>query len=114
MSKARLGAGDVDIELDGEAVTLRPTLRAAQTISRQTGGFMGAIQSLRSLDIDALTDIIAAGLGKEPRDIAEAVYRSGAASLTPAATEFVSILANGGRPADKASGGEGEADPPTD
>ena len=111
MPKAQLGAGNVSIELDGETVVLRPSLRAAQTISRQAGGIIGAVQALRTLDLDALTGIIAAGLGKEPKDISEAVWRTGAADLTPPATQFVMMLANGGRPADGSAGGEGGADP---
>lgn len=110
MSKAQLGAGDVEIELDGEKVTLRPTLKAAQIISRQAGGIIGAIQALRSLDIDALTGIVAAGLGKSVKDVEDAVWRRGVADLTPMATRYVTNLANGGRPADD-SGGEEAADP---
>lgn len=108
MSKAQLGAGNVEIELDGEKVVLRPTLRAAQAISRQEGGIMAAVQALSKLDIDALTGVIAFGLGKEPKDVADAVWRTGAADLTPPAARFLTILANGGRPSDSKGGEEGE------
>ena len=110
MGKAAIGAGDVEIELDGEKAVLRPSLKAAQAISRQAGGIMGAMQALRTLDVDALTSVIALGLGKEAKDVAEAVYRTGVADLTPPATLFLTMLANGGRPADDA-GGEGGEDP---
>lgn len=108
MSKASLGAGDIQIELDGETVTLRPTLRAAQAISRMSGGFVATVEALTKFDLDMLTAVIALGLGKEPKDIAEGVWRTGVSNLAPKAITFVTIIANGGRPAD---GGEGSSDP---
>lgn len=110
MAKASLGAGNVEIELDGESVTLRPSLKAAQGISRLHGGIVNAVDSLTRFDLDTLTAVIALGLGKEPKEIAEEVWRTGASVLAPKAIEFVTIVANGGRPV---SGGEGTADPQT-
>lgn len=109
MSKAQLGAGNVEIELDGETVTLRPSLKAAQGISRMSGGIVAAVEALTKFDLDMLTGVIALGLGKEPKDVAEAVWSTGASELAPKAIEFCTIIANGGRPT---SGGSGEGTPP--
>ncbi len=110
MSKPSLGAGNVDIELAGETVTLRPTLKAAQTISRQGGGIMGAVDRVTRFDLDALTAVVASGLDKPAKDVAESVWRAGCSTLAPSVIKYLGMLANGGRPAGE-PGGEGETDP---
>lgn len=111
MAKAKLGAGSVEITLDGEAVVLRPTLRAAQTLSRQTDGLMGAIERVTRFDLDATISVIALGLDRSAKDVADAVWRTGCSELAPDCIKFLGILANGGRPADSSDGGEEDADP---
>jgi hypothetical protein len=105
---ARLGAGDVDIVLDGETVTLRPSLKAAQAISRGSGGIRGALRGVTELDLDMITSIIAVGLGKKPVEVEDAVYRTGLPELVDGVTTYVAIIANGGRPA---KGGEEKGNP---
>ncbi|TPM39378.1 hypothetical protein FJ951_27105 [Mesorhizobium sp. B2-2-3] len=112
MSKPQLGAGDVDIVLEGETFTLRPTLKAAQAISRQAGGIMGALRGLANLDLDVATSIVADGLGKKPSEVEETVWRTGIANLNADLTRFVMIVANGGRPPTDKDGGEVEVNPP--
>lgn len=103
MSNPSLGAGDVNLMLDGEMVTLRPTLRAAQTISRQAGGIVAAMQAVGRFELDTITQVVALGLNKvKPGDlpeVAEKVYRTGLTDVVPAVTTFLTNLANGGRPA---------------
>lgn len=113
MSKATLGAGNVAITLDGEDVVLRPTLKAAQTISRQTGGIIGAIEAVSRFDFDVLASVIALGLDRPVKDVVDDVWRTGVSELAPRAIKFLGILANGGRPVDKEQGGEEEGDPRT-
>lgn len=110
--KPTLGAGNVEIELAGETVVLRPTLKAAQSASRQFGGIMGAIDRLVRCELDVLTGVIALGLDKPAKEVADAVWRTGATDLAPKAIEYLSILANGGRPPND-DGGEEPADPPS-
>ncbi len=111
-SKATIGAGDVTIVLGGEPAVLKPSLRAAQTISRQAGGVIGAMQAVGKFDFDTVTLVIAQGLGRvkpnEMNEVAEQVYATGLTDLVPKVTEFLTIIANGGRPV---SGGS-EEDPP--
>lgn len=112
MSKASLGAGNVTITLDGQEVILRPTLRAAQTLSKQNGGLMAAVNAVARFDIEVMTSVIALGLDirkpAEINDMAEKVYSTGMADLVEPVTQYLSILANGGRPV---TGGEGDEDP---
>lgn len=107
MSKASLGIGNVEIDLDGEKVVLRPTLKAAQTISRLNGGILGAVEAVVKFDLETITSVVALGLGKEPKDVADRVFEAGIANLAPAVVRYLTIIANGGRP----SGGEEAADP---
>jgi hypothetical protein len=111
MSKASLGAGNVDFELDGKQVTLKPTLRAAQAISRQAGGIGGALDAVSRMDVDVITSLVALGLGKEPKDVAEKVWRTGYPKVSPHVIKFLSIIANGGRaPAEGGEESEGEGE----
>jgi hypothetical protein len=113
MSKPSIGAGNVTITLDGEEVTLRPTLRAAQTISKQSGGIMSAVQAIGRFDLEVMTSVIALGLNvtgpRDVNDVAEKVWSTGMADLVEPVTRYLSILANGGRPVEQ--GGEGTSDP---
>lgn len=107
MTDATIGAGNVDIMLDGEAVTLRPTLRAAQTISKSAGGIVSAVQAVGRFDFDTIVSVIALGLNKttprDQQDIAEKVYATGLNELVEPVTNYLAILANGGRPVVKAA-----------
>lgn len=110
-TKARLGAGDVEIELDGEIVTLRPTLRAMQTISRQRGGIVTAAEAVGRLDFDAMVQVIKLGLDTDTRDIPEKVWRTGLGSLSGPLIRYLTILSNGGRPIDGGEASDGENPP---
>lgn len=111
MAKTSLGAGNVEIKLDGETAVLRPSLGAAQAISRRDGGIMAMVNAITRFDLDALSFVVAQGLGKEQKEVTEKVWRTGISTLAPAAIKYCTILANGGRPADDSEGGEGDADP---
>lgn len=110
MTNASIGAGNVDIVLDGETVTLRPTLRAAQTISKQSGGIIAAVQAVGRFDLEVITSVVALGLNKTtPRDVqdlAEKVYATGISDLVEPVTTYLANLANGGRPVTAKAGDE--------
>lgn len=113
MTKSSLGAGNVVITLDGEETVLRPSLKAAQTISKQSGGIIAAVQAVSRFDFETIVSVIALGTGvsqaREVQALAEKVYSSGLTDLVEPVTRFLTIVANGGRPV--AAGGEGEEDP---
>ncbi len=113
-SKASLGAGNVEIELDGETVILKPSLNACQTISRQSGGISAAVAAVGRFDFDTVVSVVTLGLGvtgSEAKAVPEKVWRTGLTDLVGPVTKFLTIVANGGRPVDDA-GGEEPADPP--
>lgn len=112
--------GEVQIELDGETVTLKPTLRAAQMVNASLNGFRGAFESIARFDLDAFALVVAAGLGKttqaELDEVAEKVFRTGLVSLSDPLTKYAAMLSNGGRPpapaktGDAGAASEGNAD----
>ena len=107
-----IGSGNVTIVLDGEEVVLKPSLKAAQTISKTSGGIIPAINAIGRFDLETMVTVIALGLGKtgtrDLQDLAEKVYSTGITELVEPVTQFLTIVANGGRPV---SGGEGDQDP---
>ncbi|QKV17857.1 hypothetical protein [Oricola thermophila] len=114
--KPKIGAGNVEIELDGVPYTLKPTLRAARMVSQNFGGFQKALAAIGNLDLDAYVSVIAAGVGAKASDvneIAEAVWRTGMPGLADPVVTYLTNLANGGRPLDNA-GGSGDENPQTD
>lgn len=98
MSEHNIGEGDVEIELDGEMVTLRPTLKAALTLTNGQGGLPVMVQRCINLEMDAIVSIISHGLGVYSKDLPEKVYRTGLFALSGKCIRFLNILANGGRP----------------
>lgn len=116
----RIGQGNVTIALEGEEIVLKPSIIAAQTLSRKYGGLQGTISALARIDIDAIVDTIELGMGRRtsnPREkaaFAEKVFRAGLSDDTGRLAEFcinyVGILMRGGRPPstdDDAGGTEG-------
>lgn len=93
-----MGLGDVTIELDGEEMVLRPSLKACMTLSRSSNGITSAVQKCLAYDFDTIHQVIAAGLGADSRDLPEKIYRSGLIDLSPKCIRFLHVVANGGKP----------------
>jgi hypothetical protein len=99
---ARLNEGDVEITLDGDQFTLRPTLRAMNQISSM-GGLAKVRQAIVDQDFSTVVSVVLYGAnlaGKaEAKQIPDKVYANGldAALLVPL-INFLAILANGGKP----------------
>lgn len=114
--KPQLGDGDVEIELDGETVTLKCSLGAAIALTRAPGGLYGTgsvAERLLRCDIDTMCMVIRAGLGVGPsaiKDLPEKVYRTGLVNVRGELASFIGRVANGGRPVVEEDPGP-EADP---
>ncbi|WP_430436865.1 hypothetical protein [Oceanibaculum nanhaiense] len=96
--------GEVEIELDGETVTLKPTYGATTRIEKRFGGWQGAVQAAAAVNTETLAFIVQQGLGLKDSDyprLREAVWRSGAMDLTGPVIRYLRILANGGKPLDE-------------
>jgi len=111
--KSRLGIGNVEITLGGQDYVLRPTLNAAQQLSRLNGGIRGTIDAVARMDFDVVVRVITLGLGPQSgrpgllkdKDIPELVWSSGltddSGALLARCIEYLHVLANGGRPINK-------------
>lgn len=88
--------------LDGETVTLAPTLFAAISICKHFGGFPNALDKVSNLDIESYAAVVRAGLGyktdKEALGLLDKVYASGVVNLRLAMQEYLLVLAHGGKP----------------
>lgn len=102
---------EVEITLKGKSETLKCTLKAAKAVNAIAGGFQGALVRLANMEQDSYFLIVAAGLGKKPAEIENAVYETGLTNLTEPLTSYVLLLANGGKPfaTETENAGEGEA-----
>jgi len=109
---SKLDAGQITVTLDGEEVVLKPTIAAAKNISRLLGGFQAAHQALFAQNLDAYVTVVRHGLGMkteaEAKGLEDRVFRTGLRALVGPLTDFILILANGGRPLEEAAEGEGE------
>ena len=93
------GSGDITFVLDGEEVTLKPTLRACIGISRMDDSPMATVDKIVRLNFDTITQVLAFGLGIGPgQKLQEQIYRTGVINLTRHAINFVNVVNNGGRP----------------
>ncbi len=100
-------SGDVEIKLNGNVVTLRPSLAAAKRVN-SSGGFSHVVGRLQAADLDFYILVVAAGLGKKNSEVEMDVYKTGMPALGMEVVKFVNILANGGKPYE-AETSEGEA-----
>ena len=85
--------GEVEIPLG----TLRCTLRASKEVSAYFGNFVNANERVARVEQEAMTRVIAAGLGKPPAEIEESVYEAGLLNLSAPVKKWLDLLANGGR-----------------
>jgi len=92
-----MGAGDVPITIGGVEYILKPTLKAAQALSK-SDGIARMVQRCATLELNACVEVIEAGLGRSSKDLAEKVYDTGLRNLAPACITFLTNLSNGGRP----------------
>lgn len=90
-------SGDVEIKLNGNVATLRPSLAAAKRVNAQ-GGFSHVVGRLQAADLDFYILVVAAGLGKKNAEVELDVYKTGMPALGADVVKFVNILANGGKP----------------
>lgn len=114
MGQPEIGAGNVVVMLGEHEVTLRPSLKAAITLSNQRGGITAMVQRCLDFEFDAIHTVVLAGLGGEnSKDLPELVYSAGLINLSAICIKFLHIVANGGRPlGDDDEDGEGEEKAP--
>lgn len=117
--QARVGDGEVQVEIDGKQYTMRPSYYAAKTISARYGGIMGALQRVGNVDVEVIVDVVCIGLGynqnkRAPEEFKEKVWQAGFTDETSRLIErcasYLRLLSGGGRPLPEGSDHPG--DPP--
>lgn len=100
-SAADVKKARVTVEVGGEELTLVPSPDAIITLSAKYDGLAPLVAKLSNLNFQAAVDTIVAGMGWEgraAREAQQAVAQSSIIEIIPKLTEYVMILANGGRP----------------
>lgn len=97
MPKAEIGAGDVNIKTGKLDLTLKCSLRAAQTLSRNNG-LQGAVQRCVALEFETIHEVIVQGIGKNAKELPALIYDAGLRNLNGPCITFLTNLANGGKP----------------
>jgi len=109
--EAKVGMGNVAINLNGSEHYLVPSLNAMQTLSRFGGGngLRGVVDSVAKMDLDSVVRVVQLGLGpnavkelggaqKLPSLIYEAGMADSTGGIIAKCIEYLSNLMNGGRP----------------
>ena len=92
--------GQVKIKLDGDTLTLKPTLSALLAIEDDFGGLASAVQSLGAINIRAVACVIAAGAGvdisreEDATKMQKSIFNYGIADAAAIAVEFTTSLLN--------------------
>lgn len=106
-----VNSGEITISLDDDKVVLRSTLRAAKAVSAGQGGFVGALQRISQFELAAYVSVVAAGSGRNEKEIEDAVFSAGIQSLAEPLTKYVALLMNGGRDPNAKSENEASGKP---
>ena len=90
--------GIVTLDLNGDELELKPTLRAFQKIQNRFGGLSQAIQGLSGLNIDNVAAVVAAGAGingtKDTEKLKEQIFTAGVVNVIGKTSEFLALLMN--------------------
>jgi len=97
------------IDLGDKRYELKPTRKAMQTISKNHGGLIGALERLIRLDFEVILDVVCVGVGtevvstpKQRDEIADLIFAAGVDDTTSGLAEkcvrYVMLLMRGGNP----------------
>ena len=98
---AQIGAGTVEIELDGKTHQLKPTYEACVALSNRPGGIAQLIAGISQFQMEAYQIVIGEGLNANPgqreRLLGPAIFKAGMINLAAPCIRFLRGVANGGR-----------------
>lgn len=102
----------VEINLDGEPLTLRCTLEAASGINAYFQGFGNAHHRIMNQDLDAYVVLIRYGAGldaKAAKDLPARIFATGTVSLIGPLARYATLLMTGGKAVKEGDAGEAGA-----
>lgn len=91
---------NITIELGGEQVELLATPKAALQICKHYKGVMSAMSAIQQMNLDDYVIIVrfaTNGLQKDSEKLLEDVYSAGITNLLAPLTDYLVLLANGGK-----------------
>lgn len=96
------GAGNVPILLDGEELTLKPSLETCMRLSQLANNSLEqAVHRCLRFDFEFICEVISLGLDATSpalrKDVRDKVYRTGVINLAATAGLFIRVIMNGGR-----------------
>lgn len=91
----------MEITLDGYPETLRYTPRAMKEVNTRFGSFNDALTRIGKMDFLAFVLVVAAGTGKSPKEVEDAVFEAGMHDLIGPLSDYLIRLSNGGKPLEK-------------
>lgn len=93
------GSADIVFELDGEEVTLKPTLQACIAISKLHDNPTITAGQITDMNFDVIVRVLGIALNRAPNKLLqEQVYRTGVLDIRAPLIQFVHVVNNGGRP----------------
>lgn len=100
----KVGDGDVPITIDGKDYMLTPSYKACSNLARNGEGLSSLIRRCANLELDVLTRVVAEGLGRNPPDLGDKLYKSGLRNMSGPCIDFLVNISNGGKPVPKEEG----------
>lgn len=99
MSEPKIGAGDIEVVIEGQTLLLKPTLECCIKMSRSgVAGPRVLSEQCMALNLDAIAFVIAAGLDKTIEQVQGPIFRTGTINVFAACIRFIHVVSNGGRP----------------
>ncbi len=118
---SKMEAGQIEIDLSGDSYTLKATPKAARMISTKLGAIQEIFPRLELVDYSTIEWVILSGLSwmtdAEKKGVPDKIYYAGMMNLVIPCSNFITLIANGGRELDDieddaeeaAANGSGEA-----
>lgn len=92
--------GEVELQLAGEKVVLKPTLAALRALLDKGGSLQPWFAKVATCHFAGMCDVVAAGVlpaETDREEIEKAVYEAGLVNLMAPLVRYLSLLSNGGR-----------------
>ena len=108
---SKMDAGQIEIDLLGETFILKATPKAARMISTKLGAIQEIFPRLELVDYSTIEWVILAGLSWMPdsarKGVPDKIFYAGMMNLVVPCSNFITLVANGGRPLDDNDGDDG-------
>lgn len=102
---------EIEMELDGETVKLRPTVKAGLALSDEFGGLAPVSRGLQDINIGTMAAVLRIALDARPQDlprIREKIVRTGALKVVPHCYTFLGALTGGQQDDEEEQSGNAE------